>query len=189
MQKNIKTSLLVGLAILSASSVALAKDRHGSKNSQESRSVSYHQSAASSSSSKNFGFGFTTLGGVLTTPSLTASIDLTELDTIQALASISTTNPFQFSVGAMYKRTVAGNQETGFHLGGAFNLGNPSSVFAFNLQALAGFHFSLPGLSQIRISMDGGPAFLFANTAVASTTQFSMTSLSAALGASVIYIF
>ena len=188
MHKNKKTALLVGLTILSMSSVSLAKDRH-SKSTQESHSVSYHQAASSSSSSKNLGFGFSTLTGVGTTPSLTASLDLTEMDQVQGLFSINTTNPFQFSVGAMYKRTVAGGQETGFHLGAGFNIGNPATLFAFNLQALAGFHFSIPGLSQVRIHMDGGPAFLFTNTPLVSTTQFSLTSLSAALGASVIYIF
>lgn len=170
---------------------AFAKEHHSEKkhgNAVESH-VTYRQSSASSASGKSVGFGFSTLTGVLTSPSLTMTIDLTEMDTVQALASIGSTNPFQFSAGAIYKRTVSGSQETGFHVGGGFALGNPGTLFAFNLSALAGFHFSIPGLSQVRFHLDGGPSFTFVNTPVASTTQFMLQPLSPALGASIVYIF
>lgn len=121
--------------------------------------------------------------------------DIDTKKSFQGLFAIGSTDPFQFGVGGALRFTVSGNQATGFHLGGGLNLGsiaNPNAAatgsataFYIVIQPLAGIHFSLPSLSNIQLSLDGGPSF----QVVDGDFQLGIGGLSSALGLSVHYFF
>jgi hypothetical protein len=202
MLKNTTATLMTGLIISSfAGFSAEAREKHSVKRTSsttEAHSVTYHQSAPERDRSGGvLGVGFSTLTGAVPSATgaaaLTATYELTDKDLVQALFSIPSTSPFQLGGAAFYKRTLFGNHETGFHAGAGFGLGAVNSggvtAFAFNIAGLAGFHFSIPGLSQVRFHLDGGPSFNFQGTSFGSSSQFQLSALSSALGASVVYIF
>jgi hypothetical protein len=124
-------------------------------------------------------------------------LDLPGKNSVQFLAGIQSSSPFTFGVGAVYRYDIIGDHSVGAHLGFGFNLGTTggtvnnnglgvettSSTFFLNIFPVAGFHFDLGGvLSNIRISLDGGPLF-----AVTPNFQFALGPNSYILGAAINY--
>lgn len=135
-----------------------------------------------------WGFGVATAPAVTeTTTAVTAYIHLDERQVVQAYFGIERTNPFNFGVGALYKRIVAGNQAGGLHIGGGGGVGSRAtpSTFFFRLTGVAGIHFELPGIRNVLIQADAGPSFL----ASSGNNSFSVGALSPLLGLSLVYLF
>ena len=141
-----------------------------------------------------FGLGVSTIepvsGG---NGSLTGILAFTQHDALQLLVSIPGTNGgFRFGAGALYKRTVAGNQGAGFHLGGGFGMGRVlvagSGEFEMNILGNLGVHYA-PAGSDIVFHLDGGPVFFLQTGAAGSTTSFGIGQYASVLGASVVYMF
>jgi hypothetical protein len=123
------------------------------------------------------------------------------VDAIQFLAGINnagTSRGFGFGVGGIYKRTLFGGENGGFHLGGGLGLGTfatnasvidgaTSTDFAMNIPLIAGVHFKVPN-TGIAFHFDGGTVFGLI-TATRTAVSFTMGQLSALMGASVAYEF
>ncbi len=171
-------------------------------NRQNDSSVKYRQSAPESaetySNDKSFALGYSTIALPFQDGfgSITGLCKWDRLDAIQTFLTIPRTSPFNIAASVLYKRTVLESEGAGFHLGGGLGLGSANGGtggnFIMNMSAIAGFHFPVPGASQIMVHIDGGPNFTLYNigSGAASTTQtnFQMTPLSPALGLSIVYI-
>jgi len=169
---------------------------NGKSTSSSPAPVLRHAVGSSTESSRQhsaqFGIGFSTITQAMTggnDTSITGTIDFLPMETIQVFLGIpQTTTGFGIGGGALFKRTLAGSHETGFHIGGGMGLAVINTVFRMNFSLIAGVHFSLPGLPQIRVHLDGGPS-ITVNASSPTTSNFQLSSLSSALGASVVYIF
>ncbi len=163
---------------------------------KEDSSLSYSQAAPEStySASKpmNYALGFSTIQSTIpgSTSAITGIVDFDRYNTLQAFFSIPSTSPY-FNIGgaAIYKRTIAESRGAGFHVGGGLGMANQNNNFAMNLSAVGGFHFELPGLSHVMVHLDGGPTLALVNPLPGATTSLQMGALSAALGASILYVF
>ncbi len=158
--------------------------------SSQASSVSTSSAPSTGASNSRFGLGFTTIIIGDTTPALSGQLDMSEKDTLQFILGVESSSPFNFGVGSAYKRTVSGGQLSGFHLGGGFNLGTRTvgakpDAFYLNLSPLAGFHFAIPGVSQLLISADGGPIFQILD----GNFNFVLSQASTILGLSVHWFF
>ena len=191
--KNI--TLLVTVSLFAVSYTAEARD----KSTRSDNSVRYTQAASesiySSRGAGNFGLGFSTIQATVPggTSAITATIDLSRVDALQAFFSIPQTSPFNIGAAVLYKRTIAESRGAGFHIGGGLGMGNINtgfgSAFAMNFSAVGGFHFEMPGIPHISVHLDGGPTFNLITTSPSTTTNFQIAALSPALGASILYIF
>ena len=203
-------AVILTVSLVATSGAAEARDRttksHTTTTTTSDRPVESRMSAPDraehSSGSTTFGLGVSSITAVSSGGSITGIIAFTPLDLVQVLVSIpSTTGSFQFGVGGIYKRTVAGNQGAGFHIGGGAGLGMVSTAaaqsdFGMNIFGVLGVHYA-PGGSNIVFHLDGGPQFnlqkVSTGTGAAATsttnTSFSMNQLSSLLGASVVYMF
>jgi len=134
----------------------------------------------------DFAIGFSTFGGAesLGTAALSAKFNLGTHGSVQALAAIGSTSPFQFSAGGVYRHRLFGDGDPGFHVGAGATLGiNAASSFFLNLFPLFGFHFSLGGqLKRITLCFDGGMNFH-----VTPGFQMQLAPLSAVAGGSIHY--
>src|SRR5262245_56775033 len=76
--------------------------------------------------SRGIGFGIATadsvVGGAAGSTALSSLHLLDTKNTIQTYFGVSSTSPFQFGMGGLYKHTIAGNQENGLHAGGGLGL-------------------------------------------------------------------
>ena len=138
-----------------------------------SDSTAPRTAASAGSSSMDFAVGLSSWGGVdvagggIGGPALSAKIGIGSAGSVQALFAIASSDPFQFSVGGIYRHRVFGDGDPGFHLGAGVNLGTAGglggvggSSFFLNIFPLAGFHFNLGGsLKRISLSFDGGLNF------------------------------
>ena len=201
MMKNtlIVTTLLSTIAFSGIfTSSSEAKEKNSKSHSHQSSEVHYSQAEASSSS-KNYSLqlGLSTItnaanlrGATALTAggtSITALIELTHLDMIQAFVSIPTTlTHFNLDVLGMYKRTILDDGNYGFHVGAGFGLGTFQSDFILNFMGVAGFHFEVPGAPHMKIHLDAGPSLTLINS-TPSQTSFQIGALSPALGLSVLY--
>lgn len=190
--------VLVSLMILgSTSATAAPKAKKGAASDVVSSSQS-----ASSKGVDRLGVGLTTISTVPSVglASFSGWFDLTSTSSIQAVFGIASTSPFLFGIGGFFRHTVTGGQQTGVHLGGGLSFGTVGSTVTaasilagatsatnvfINISPLAGFHFTLPGLTNIMASVDGGPVL----SIVDGSTTFGMGGLSSALGFSIHYFF
>ncbi len=143
-----------------------------------------------------FGLGFATFGGGLisgTAHTASLMIELSELIALQPYFGIQSSSPFTFGGGAIFKYTLHGGSDNGFHTGIGFNLGTAvggagalaATSFYADIYPVLGMHFSLGGhVSNLKLSFDMGPIFH-----VTPTFQFQMTSISGIGGASLHYMF
>jgi hypothetical protein len=197
MNKSFFAALMAGtLSFVSASASAATHNSHRSTSHStiSEQPVTTSQSApdrVSSGGSVTWGLG---VSSVNTVPfpgnvgSLTAIFHLTTEDAIQVLLSIpSTQGSFKFGAGGLYKRTVAGSQAAGFHLGGGVALGTNGS-FAASFIGVAGIHYT-PSGTNLAFHFDGGPALTIQDTNGGSSTNFAVGQYSNVLGASVLYVF
>ena len=124
-----------------------------------------------------------------TDTALVAQFDFSSANSVQAFAGIGGTSPFSFGLGGLFKRTIKTFSLGGFHLGGGLGLGSgqtlKGSAFFFSVAAIGGFHFSLPGVDRIQISVDAGPVL----NVLDGTANLTLGGLSSALGLSLVYLF
>ena len=138
------------------------------------------------------GLGFATFSFVgSTTTALSAWKNWNNKDSSQAFLAVGDTSPFSFGIGGAFRHTISGNETNGFHIGAGVNLSTyhntnvDNSKLYFNITPLGGFHFEIPNLSHILLSLDGGPAFNLQD----GDFHFGIKSLSAAMGLAVHYMF
>lgn len=149
----------------------------------------------SESAHTRFGFGLSTFGSgsVATSDALSLSVEFGQLSSIQALAAINNSDPFEFSLGSVYRYIIMGNQNLGWHIGAGFNFGTRSAVtgtgtdFYVNLLLpTTGLKFSLGGaLSNVKLCFDGGMLMHL----TPSPFKMYLSPLNALLGASIHYYF
>ncbi len=196
-------SVLLLLIALCLSSATLAKADRGSESTKKGHSdaissrasaTSFSNSGASGISRKGLGFATGNFGG---TSSAAFSFwgDLDNFNSIQALLGFAQSDPLAFGVAGIYRHTIVGSQGQGLHAGGGIELGaapksvrtagGSSSAFYVNFASVVGFHFALPGLSAVQLSLDGGPQFKITD----GIFNFALGGLSSAMGLSVHYFF
>lgn len=190
----LSTMTLSGIFISSSE----AKEKKSKTQPQETSVVHYSQAEASSSN-KNYSLqlGLSTItsapnlrgatsiaaGGT----SITALLELTHLDSLQAFISIPTTlTDFNLDVLGMYKRTILDDGSYGIHVGAGFGLGALQSNLIVTFMGVAGLHFEVPGAPHVKIHLDAGPSLTLINS-TPSQTSFQIGALSPALGLSVLY--
>lgn len=152
------------------------------------------------SSQPKYGFGFATASHITGgSTALTGIINLSPLMLVQPLFSLNhTAGAMQLTAGGIFKYTIVKKGSSGLHVGGSLGLGwlaadgSSANNFAFDIGALVGFHFALPGTSDaIMLHLDGGAVFTHVNNSAegsASYNDFAIDSISPALGLSVIYM-
>ncbi len=91
-------------------------------------------------------------------PSLTALFTVSEKTILQTYAQVVSTTPgFNFGLGANLKLTVAGDQDTGFHVGGGAGFGTTggaAETFFVNINGIMGLHFHWA--KRVVVHIDGG---------------------------------
>lgn len=184
------------IAIVCQSSPVLAQARHYRNNDEVTTSSAGEYSVGSD---HRWGLGLATMTGGMLVPgsngALTGWIGITPEFGIQPILSVSSTSPFQFAGGALFKVTVHQMASSGFHVGGGITLGDvytPTGVagasdhsFMIGLAGLMGFHFVMPGTSNIMVHFDGGPMV----NVTGGNATFALTPISAVGGLSVLYLF
>ncbi len=129
--------------------------------------------------------------------SVTGILQFTSHDALQMFIGFpGTSGAFAFGGGAVYKRTVAGGEGAGFHVGGGFGLGTANlagnTQFALSIMGLAGIHFGVGG-TPVSFHFDAGPSFSMvtvpsvAGANTSNLTSFQMGQYSTQLGASIVY--
>jgi|GEM_PF-5129997 len=134
-----------------------------------------------------FAVGFATVSGFGgANGAISFWYELNPWNSIQGLAAIGGTTPFEVGVGGLYRHTVTGGTSEGLHLGGGALLGSVNaggSQFFMRMSGLVGAHLTFPGLSRLQLSFDGGVHFDLLN----NTFDIRVEPLSPALGFSVHY--
>lgn len=146
--------------------------------------------ASSGTSDMKIGAGFSTFGGTAPTNSSNAAsviLGFGGIHNLQFNLAFASSSPFNFGTALLYRATVHGTNEGGFHVGGGMQLGTTgaASAFTFSLFPLGGFHFGLGGLaSNVTLAFDMGPVFT-----ITPAFQFMLGSFSGFGGASLHYWF
>lgn len=167
-----RNTLIVGLfsvlSLVSASSSALAARKASApvQTMEVSESpLRMTQSASDRGGSKggmSFGLGFVN-SGVFSNDvgAISFLIDLTSHDTLTVLLGFpsagTTGTAINMTGGAAYRRTLLGNHDLGFHLGGSASAGNDSTgaMFQTNIAILAGFRYEIA--NHILVMGEFGP--------------------------------
>jgi hypothetical protein len=142
-------------------------------------------------SQRNFGVGLAAVEALTSSSTaLTATYQLNPTDLVQGFFALDSTSPIgRFNVAGLYKHSVHEAELAGFHVGAGLGAGNyqttKGGVFGFALAAVGGIHLAIPGISHVKIHLDGGPVF----TMIDNETNLSIKALSPALGLSVFYQF
>ncbi len=181
--KNKLLSILMLASLVSA--VSMAAPRHIANTNMET-------------SGHNIGLGITSFGGsnAIASPALSFNLEFGALHSLQAFTAITNSDPFEFSLGSIYRYTLFGTRNLGWHVGAGFNLGTAASAatllgtstsFYMNLLLpVTGFQFNLGGaLSNVKVSFDGGLVMHL----TPSPFKMFLTPLSGLLGASIHYFF
>ncbi len=109
--------------------------------------------------------------------------------TIQGIAGVENTKPFQFGLGAVYRQTVTGTSAAGLHWGPALSFGKTRNVnftpsMFLQVSALGGIHFLIPSMNKIHFSFDAGPMLRFQS----GGPYFQLVGIGALVGFSVHYL-
>jgi hypothetical protein len=163
---------------------------------QEER-ITYRQRAPERPEEKGyrpFALGFSTINvASFGTGSISAILKLSDLDLFQAFVSVPQTSSFNIGGMILYKRTIFSSLNSGFHVGGGSGVATVNNgagaIFALNVIAVGGFHFSLPAIPHIEFHLDGGANFYLLNTIPDAQRQLQVASLTPALGLSILYYF
>ncbi len=145
--------------------------------------------STSSSSERSYGVGFAAVEHLTGTPTaLTGVYQFDSYNLIQAFFAIESTSPIgRFNVAGLYKHSIIQGENAGLHIGFGLGAGNVETdhggEFAFAMVAVGGIHLSVPGLSNVKIHLDGGPQF----SIIDSNSSFAIRALSPALGLSLYY--
>jgi hypothetical protein len=186
--------VVVALCAFAMASSAFAAEKTKAKASTRSseESVSTRSESSPSMSDKRWGLGFQTFnsfGGSNT--ALSAIFDVSPNGTLQPFFTIGSTSPFNFGMGAFYRHTLAGGHNLGFHAGGGLGFGSVNAgglaggKFFLVFNGMGGFHFTVPEVRNVVITLDGGPILQI----VDGNTDFSIRGLSSAMGFGIHYLF
>lgn len=183
--------ILLALALVSTS--AFAKSTGSAKSMSDT--ASYSRSAPQSGGG-SFGLGLTTFTAFGGTGAISALIPVGS-NVIQTTLGLGTSGGFSIAASGLFKATVAGNSDTGLHLGGGLGLGVGSSgsvtvagftvaggggaSFSLMLGGVIGLHHELVA-NKIAMSFDAGPVIT-----VLPGVAFSIAPLSTLAGFSVHY--
>jgi hypothetical protein len=188
--KNPTSSAAALLFALIFSTPAVEAAPRSSKNAAPHESVSMTSSAPEySGGSKRLGLGFQTLSAG--NPALSAMMDVGPSSSLQLLVGINNTHGyFGFDAGGVFRSALMGTANAGVHGGADLVLGTVAgttggSAFAIAFGPLAGVHFTVPNLSSLLVTLDGGAQFAFND----GNFDFSLGGLSPALGLGVHYFF
>jgi len=112
-------------------------------------------------------------------------VDLSHKLSLQPFLTVASSDPFNFAFGSILRVKVHGNDWSGFHVGGGFDLGTAGATkeFFLNIFPIAGFAFNVG--NNVGLSFDGGPMF----HVTPSPFNFSLGALSTHAGASIHYFF
>ncbi len=196
--KNCKLSLAwLGLLAFGGVGHAFANDRlpHGVKaveyKASQKMTIRTSQSApdevvSGDSALKGMAIGVSTLESIgFVEGSLAVSLPLGAVDSLQLFFTIPRTSPsLNFSAMGLYKRTMLDHGSSGLHLGGGVGLGVLGGAFGFNVTALGGIHFDVPGISRLKVHFDAGPNLSWVSGA---GTNLTVGALSPVLGLSLFY--
>lgn len=196
--KSLKSLVLLVIISALAASNAFAKDaKKTHKHTEDADEVTSEQAAPSAHSGGHmFGFGFMTAGTFNAGSALAMELNISSTDNIQPFLGITTTNNFQWGLGAIYRHTIVHGENAGLHVGGALGLGTSGNVAptqgnanlhtAFNAAVgpTGGMHFHFPSVPNIEVFLDGG-AMIQIND---GTANFFLQSLSPFAGLSIAYL-
>lgn len=183
------TSLLLGvLLVISTFSGSASADN---KRKVGSGTVMSEYRAPAADGVPGFGIGFASFGSAgmpaAALGALSTWINFNGAHSLQPFFGMTSSSPFAFGGGAVYRATILGNYHNGFHIGGGFNLGTAAAgagtAFFCNIFPAGGAHFTI--LNNMLLSFDGGLIF----HVTPSPFQFSALPLSDLLGASIHYFF
>jgi hypothetical protein len=197
--KNHFVSLALALVLaVSATAESQARDTKTKTSARTTETTEIHtsQAAAEAYGGRTWGLGVSTIdierSGV---GSITAIFDVAAKSAIQVFLGIPTTQgTFHFSLGGMFKYTVAEAQNAGLHVGGALFFGNQApvartatsnSAFAISFGGVGGIHFAVPGSTQVQFHVDAGPVI----SIVDGDSAFGLGAYSAFIGGSLVYMF
>lgn len=142
-----------------------------------------------SDSGSRLGFGYSTfMTSAGSKGAMSVWLDFSRKVSLQPFISVTSSDPFNFDFGSVFRIKVHGSDWGGFHVGGGFDLGTVTAAktFFLNIFPVAGFSFNLGGAaSNVALSFDGGPMF----HVTPSPFVFALDSLSALGGASIHYFF
>lgn len=177
---TIKT-IICALIIFSVS-FAFAEDDDYSSN--------YSSSSSYSSRSGDFGVGLASASRLLVTSetALTGIFELNRKSFLQGYFVLTSSDPNVYGLGATYKHTISGDNETGFHIGGGIGLGQWAEDRSFfRINGLAGVHFTVS--KKVAIHMDGGITITQDETAGGNeSSQFLIGGSSSLFGLSLVYM-
>jgi hypothetical protein len=176
--KTLTASILALSVLFSVTAFAAEK-----KGSAVATPPSY--SDGGSAGKARWGLGVATYSYTGLGSSVSAMIDMDGVNMIQPMFTITTSSPFSFDVGAMYKRKLSHGGNSGFHLGGGLGLGTNASLFTIAFGGVAGIHYNLPGTTDLVLHLDAGPVFRITD----GNFNFSMSAFSAFFGGSIVYMF
>jgi len=199
-----QTFFLMALVVVLSSNfvpVAEAREKAARKSttsnvvSDESRSTAAAPAAPSRQQANvRFGFGVSTLHNTSPTgfsTSLTGILEINDLNMIQFTLNFPSVSPFQMGFGGYFKRTLSGNENTGFHLGGGLTMNvvnaGLGSTFGLGIPVIVGLHTTIA--DHVAFHFDAGPAVALTFPAGGTTFDLAAGAMSALLGASVVYMF
>ncbi len=161
-------------------------------------SAANSSTAQKDNSDSKFGLGLSTFGtgsSFPSAPALSASLEFGQKNSLQMMVGINNSDPLDFSIGSVYRYTLFGNNNLGWHIGVGFNLGtagkasvagSSSDFFVNLLLPTTGLKFSLGGaLSNVNLCFDGGMVMHL----TPSPFKMYMAPLNSLLGASIHYYF
>ncbi|HLE01097.1 MAG TPA: hypothetical protein VJB59_12610 [Bdellovibrionota bacterium] len=202
---------IVLLSVFSSASIAEARDKKA-KIPESAPVTLTDRSESGRPAPRRMAVGISSSDVV--TGSATSLAGILELDSqnlIHGYFSLPSTSPFQFSLAGLYKHNVAGSSSVGLHIGGGLGLGSTSegvaaanaaaaaaaalggvaapatsdTAFFFQLMGVAGIHLPFPGVSNMMIHFDAGPALHIQS----NLNDFGIGAFGSLLGASVFYYF
>ncbi|MCM0604989.1 MAG: hypothetical protein KA715_02760 [Xanthomonadaceae bacterium] len=184
--KNLNTLFL---ALTLISTPAFAK----STGSSRTIDTATYTRSAPQSGGHSFALGLTTFSSFGGSGGLSALIPVGQ-NSIQTTLVLGTSGGFSIIGSGLYKATVVGNSDTGFHLGGGLGFGVASSAattiggftvaaggtsFTLLLSGVLGIHHELVA-NKIQVSFDAGPvitvlpAFAFSIAPFSTLAGFSV---------------
>lgn len=182
-------TLLLALSLISTPTFAKS---NGSAKAVDT--ATYTRSAPQSGGgSSYFGLGVTTFTALGGTGGISALLPVGQ-HSIQMALVLGTSGGFSLGASGLFKATVAGTGDTGFHIGGGLGMGVTSSTtvagftvttgsaFALMLGGVLGFHHEIVA-NKIAVSFDAGPVI-----AILPSVSFSLAPLSTFGGLSVHYL-
>lgn len=201
--------VFLALAGLLMNSGAQAQPREKKAKSSESAKETVTETAAAPSAPKRMALGLSSNAAFSGEGALTGAIELDPKTLIQGYLTVPSSSPFTFILGGAFKYTIHENSSAGLHVGGGAAIGTAAKSAAsaaaaaaaaaltgattstsstdlfFELGGIAGIHAPFPGVSNMMIHLDAGPALHLQSNA----NDFAVGTFGGLLGASILYYF